>query len=98
VYIIFVPYLASHTPSLYPLPSHWCLLNPQTRPVLSSCSLFLKKKWHFYLFKISIQVVSLWHFHVYMYYNLNWFISSIFLLSNLFPFLCDFKRFENSIL
>jgi hypothetical protein len=29
----------------------------------------------------------LWHFRVYMYYNLNWFISSIFLLSTLVPFL-----------
>jgi hypothetical protein len=27
----------------------------------------------------------LWHFHVYMYYNLNWFISSIFLHSTLVP-------------
>jgi hypothetical protein len=34
---------------------------------------------------------SLWHFHVYMYYNLNWFISSIFLLSTLAPFLWWFQ-------
>jgi hypothetical protein len=33
------------------------------------------------LYKIAIQGVSLWHFHVYMYYNLNWFIPSIFRLS-----------------
>jgi hypothetical protein len=26
------------------------------------------------LFKIATQEVSLWHFHVYMYYNPNWFI------------------------
>jgi hypothetical protein len=39
------------------------------------------------LFKIATQGVSLWHFHVNMYYNLNWFISSIFLLSTLVPFL-----------
>jgi hypothetical protein len=31
------------------------------------------------LFKITIQGVSLWHFYVYMYYNLNWFVPSIFL-------------------
>jgi hypothetical protein len=30
--------------------------------------------------------VSLWHFHVYIYFNLNWFIS-IFLHSTLVPFL-----------
>jgi hypothetical protein len=35
------------------------------------------------LFKIATQGVSLWQVHVYMYYNLNWFISSIFLLSTL---------------
>jgi hypothetical protein len=33
------------------------------------------------LFKISIQSVSLWHFHVYMYCIPNWFIPSIFLFS-----------------
>jgi hypothetical protein len=36
------------------------------------------------LFKITTQVVSLWHFHVYMYYNPNWFISSFF-----FFYLCS---------
>jgi hypothetical protein len=36
------------------------------------------------LFKIAIlQGVSLWHFHVYMCHNLNWFILSIFPLSTL---------------
>jgi hypothetical protein len=29
-----------------------------------------KKKWHFCLFRIATQGVSLWHFHVYMYSNL----------------------------
>jgi hypothetical protein len=33
------------------------------------------------LFKIAMQGVSLWHFNVYMYYNLNWFIPFIFLLN-----------------
>jgi hypothetical protein len=39
------------------------------------------EKIYFCLYKIAIQGVSLWHFHVYMYYNLNWFIPSIFRLS-----------------
>jgi hypothetical protein len=34
----------------------------------------------------------LWQFHVYMYYNLYWFISSIFLLSTLVPFLWWFHQ------
>jgi hypothetical protein len=38
------------------------------------------------LYKIATQGV-LWLFHVYMYYNLNCFISSIFLPSTLVPFL-----------
>jgi hypothetical protein len=33
----------------------------------------------------------LWHFHVYMYYNPNWFIPSIFLISTLVPFLWWFQ-------
>jgi hypothetical protein len=35
------------------------------------------------LCKIDMQGVSLWHIHVFMYRNLNWFIPSIFLLSTL---------------
>jgi hypothetical protein len=45
-------------------------------PILPSCSVFEKKT---FLFKIAIWAVSLWHFHLYMYYNQNWFIS-------IFPF------------
>jgi hypothetical protein len=44
------------------------------------------------LFMIAIQVVSLWHFHVYMYDNLNWFIPSIFLLSIFIPLLWWFQQ------
>jgi hypothetical protein len=44
------------------------------------------------LFKIAIQGVSLWHFLVYVYCNMNWFISSIFLLSILVPFLWWFQQ------
>jgi hypothetical protein len=39
---------------------------------------FIKVKWHFYLFMILIQGVSLRHFHVYMYYDSNWLIASLF--------------------
>jgi hypothetical protein len=33
----------------------------------------------------------LWYFHVYMYYNSTWFVSSIFLHSTLVPFLQWFQ-------
>jgi hypothetical protein len=47
-------------------PSH-----PKTEPVPPFCSPILytrkrKKKWHFCLFKIATQEVSLWLFHVYV--------------------------------
>jgi hypothetical protein len=44
---------------------------------------FIFEKRHFHLFKVAIQGVSLWHFHVSMYYITNCFIPSIFLLSTL---------------
>jgi hypothetical protein len=47
----------------------------------------IRKTWHVCLFK----GVSLWHFHVYMYCSFTWFISSIFLLSTLVPFLWLFQ-------
>jgi hypothetical protein len=40
-----------------------------------------EKTWHSCLFKKAIQRVSLWHFHVYTYYNLNWFYFSPFYFS-----------------
>jgi hypothetical protein len=43
-----------------------------------------KKKRHFCLFKVATNGVSLWHFHVYMYYNPNWFFSIFFFLPD-FP-------------
>jgi hypothetical protein len=42
------------------------------------------------MFNIDIEVISMWHFHVYIYYNPNWFIS-VFLFSNLVPFLWWFQ-------
>jgi hypothetical protein len=53
-------------------------------PVLWFC---LKKKDIFFLFKIATQEVYLWHFCIYLYYTLNWFMSSLFLHSMLVPFL-----------
>jgi hypothetical protein len=44
------------------------------------------------LFKVATQGVSLWHFHVYVYYNPNWFIFSILLLSTWVPFLRWFQQ------
>jgi hypothetical protein len=44
------------------------------------------------LFKIATQGVSLWHFHLYMYCNPNWFISSIFPLSTLVLFFWWFQQ------
>jgi hypothetical protein len=51
---------------------------------------FWKK--NFCLFKIVVESVSLWHIHVYMYYNTSWFILSIFLLSTLVLFLWWFQQ------
>jgi hypothetical protein len=84
VHTVFAPYSLSHTLSPPPSPSLW-YQPPKVGPVLSSCSLVLqmKTKWHLYLFKIITHEVSLWYFHVPMYYNPNLFISSSFLLSTL---------------
>jgi hypothetical protein len=56
-----------------------------------------KKEWHFSLFKIATQWVSLWHFHIYMYYSPSLVISSIFLLSTLVLTYGGFNSFKNSI-
>jgi hypothetical protein len=84
-------------PTSYPLP-----LVPTPSPrqnLLCPCVLRFCKKTNknktFCLFKIAIQGVSLWHFHVYMYYNPNWFISSIFLLFYLSPLLMVVSTYSN---
>jgi hypothetical protein len=73
---------------IYPSVSFLHLLPPPTGfnspwegPVLPSGSPILKMNLKLsFLFKISTPGgVSLWHFHVYIYYNLNWLMSSIFL-------------------
>jgi hypothetical protein len=60
-------------------------------PVLWFCKR-KKKESQFCLFKITLQGVSLWHFHLYMHHNPNWFVPSIFLLSILIPFLWWFQQ------
>jgi hypothetical protein len=70
-----------HIPSPSPFPNNLpfpLVPTHQTGPALPSCSLCLKKR-HFCLLKLSIQGISLLHFCVYVYYNTNWFIPSIFL-------------------
>jgi hypothetical protein len=83
----YAPYLPSCTLSTHPPYSH-CYQPPDRTHSTILFSNFVKRKikWHFCLFKIATQRVALWHFHVYMYYNLNWFISSSFLLSILNEF------------
>jgi hypothetical protein len=65
-------------------------INPPNPRQDLSCFLFsicILKKWHFCLFKIAIQGISLWHFHVHMNFNPSWFIPFIFLCSASGPFL-----------
>jgi hypothetical protein len=74
---LIFPFSYSYTLSLYPHPSHCC------QPPDRICSTFLfsvLKEKNICFLKIVIKGVSWWHFHVCMYYNLNWFITSIFLL------------------
>jgi hypothetical protein len=75
-YIIFLLHSSSYILSLYPTPSHWYLLLERTYYTFLF-SIFEKR--YFCLLKIAIQGVSLWHFHVCMYYNPYWFIISVFL-------------------
>jgi hypothetical protein len=57
-------------------PSEWYQF--PNRTFLFSCPLFLRNK-HFCSFKKAKLPIGslLWHFHVFMYYILNWFIPSI---------------------
>jgi hypothetical protein len=85
-YMIFSLLSASFTLS-FPLP-----LVPTPRQDCFTFLFYIFIKKHFCLFKIAVQGASLWHFHVYVYYNLNWFMPSIFLLSTLVPFLWWFHQ------
>jgi hypothetical protein len=85
-YMIFLPFSFSYTPSCVPSTyTHWCRLRLYNTYFTFLFSVFEKR--HFCLYKIAIQGVLLWHFHVYMFCNLNWFIPSIFLLFTLVNFL-----------
>jgi hypothetical protein len=85
VYTILAQKTPSYTLSIHPLLCHWYQPHKQGLLSVIMFSVFEKNKRLFGLFKIAIHGVSLWHFHVYMYYNPNWFIS-VFLLSTLVPF------------
>jgi hypothetical protein len=86
-YLIFPPYSASNTFSLYPPPP----TDTNSRQDLFCLPVLVLKKKILFV-KIAMQGVSLRHFHVYMYYNPNWLIPSIFLLSILVPFLWWFQQ------
>jgi hypothetical protein len=69
-------------------------MNPRNRthfPLLFS-DFVKRKKMTFCLFEIAVQGVSLWHFHIYIYYNMNQFISSTLLLFTLVSFLWWFQQ------
>jgi hypothetical protein len=94
VYTVFSPYLLSYT--LSPHPSQCPLYQPSRQELF--CLIvpwFCKEKKVTFLFKIAIQGDSLWRFHVYMCYYLNWLIPSILLLPSLVPFLWWFKGLDS---
>jgi hypothetical protein len=86
VHTVFVPYLPSYTFSLHPV----CPPPYRTYSAFLFSNFVKEKEWR--LFMTVTQGFSLWYFHEYMFYNLNWFISSIFLLSTLVPFLWWFQQ------
>jgi hypothetical protein len=71
-----------HSPMSFPHllpPSTGTSPSGRTCPTLLFSDFVKVNKYHFCLFKIVTQGFSLWYFHAYMYYNPNWFMSSIFL-------------------
>jgi hypothetical protein len=92
VYTVFMSYSHSYTLSPHFPHSHWYQSTRQDLLCLSVLLFCKRKEWHFCLFKIVTQGVSLWHSHEYIYYDANWFISSVFLLSTLVPFLWWFQQ------
>jgi hypothetical protein len=79
---------------IHPFTTFPHVLPPPTRthPPDRTCSALLvsdfvkEKKWHFCFFKIAIQGVSLWYFHIYIYLSPSLFLLLyIFLLSTLVP-------------
>jgi hypothetical protein len=78
-----------HPPMSFP---HFLPSPTATNPLDRICFTFLLSNiikdeiMNFFLFKMAIQGVSLWHFHVYVCYNFNWFISIFFaFLGKLLP-------------
>jgi hypothetical protein len=58
-------------PHLFPIPIGTNPTPGKTCSILLFSDFVKGKKWHLCLFKIATQGVSLWHFHVHMYYNSN---------------------------
>jgi hypothetical protein len=92
VYTVCAPYSPYYTFSSHPAPHTGTNFPDRTCSDLLFSNLVKEKKWNFCLFKIAIHRVPLWHFQVYMYHNPNFFISSIFLLSTLVPFLWQLQQ------
>jgi hypothetical protein len=82
LHYIHLPIPFSHFLSLFHLyqPPRQNLFHP---PLLR----IYKSKTMTFLFKIATQGVSLWHFHVYVYYQPSWFIFSIIIFCKEFFFL-----------
>jgi hypothetical protein len=83
IYVYMCTQYLRHTHSPIPFP-HTLVLTTLHPCRICSALLFsnfvkAKKKWYFCSFKIATQGVSLWHFHVYLYYSPIRFISSLFL-------------------
>jgi hypothetical protein len=82
VYIIFPLHSVTYTFPYIPSPP------TGTNPQAGLTFMFpIFEKWHFCMFKIATQRILLWHFHVYVYYNLICFLPCISLFSIIVTFL-----------
>jgi hypothetical protein len=100
VYAFFALDLPSYPFSPPPLPRAGAKTSPPGQDLFYSSVLWFcrrekikRKARHFCLFEIKVatQGVSLWYFHVNMFYNHNWFIFFNYLHFTLVPFLCWFQ-------
>jgi hypothetical protein len=89
----YLHYIHPHTLSPHFLPPIGSKYPTENCSTLCSLIFLKKKKW--LSFKIATHGVSLWHFYVYMYYNPDCLIYSIFLLSTLVPSLWWFQQVKN---
>jgi hypothetical protein len=105
VYTVYALYSPSHTLSPSPHPSHWYQPGLSCSSLLFSDFTKEKKNYHICLFKIATQGVSflvvpayihnIYYIHIYIiYYKMNGFISSIFLLSTLISSYSDPNSFK----